>query len=126
MKTLAIRQPWVSLIAEGDKTIEVRTWGTTYRGPLLLVASGKPLHVDVDGERYILPTGEQVCIVGLLDVRPLRQNDLTAAALDDQQPPFDIAGQYAWVLSNPRDVQPTPHKGRLRLYDTPDSHISPA
>lgn len=126
MKTLAIRQPWVSLIAEGDKTIEVRSWTTAHRGPLLLVASGKPLHVPMDdGSIYTLPAGEQVCIVDLLDVRPLRKNDLPAAALDDQQPPFDVAGQYAWVLSNPRDVQPTPHKGRLRLYDTSDNHIRP-
>lgn len=124
MKTLAIRQPWVTLIAEGDKTIEVRTWATTYRGQLLLVASGKPLHVDVDGERYTLPAGEQICIADLIDVRPLRRADLKAACLDDQ-PAFDIAGHYAWRLANIRQVKPRAHKGRLRLYDTPDHHITP-
>lgn len=124
MKTLAIRQPWVTLIAEGDKTIEVRTWATTYRGPLLLVASGKPLHVDVDGERYTLPAGEQICIADLVDVRPLRRADLKAACLDDQ-PAFDITGYYAWRLANIRQTKPRPNKGRLRLYDTPDHLITP-
>jgi len=124
MKTLAIRQPWVSLIAEGDKTIEVRTWRTDHRGPLLLVASGKPLRLDIDGEPYTLPAGCQVCIVDLLEVRPLTAADLVAACLDDLQPPFDIAGHYAWELANPRDVIEAPHKGRLRLYDTPDESVT--
>ena len=129
MKTLAIRQPWVSLIAEGDKTIEVRTWPTAHRGPLLLVASGRPLNVpmdDADSTIYALATGMQVCIVDLLDVRPLRSDDLVAACMDDVRPPFDVAGHFAWVLARPRDVAPTPHKGRLRLYDTPDASIRQA
>lgn len=124
MKTLAIRQPWISLIAEGEKTIEARTWKTAYRGPLLLVASGKPLHVPIDdGETYTLPTGIQVCIVDLIDVRPMTPDDLRDACLDDA-PGFTLtADHYAWILRNPHDVQPTPHKGRLNIYDTPDETI---
>jgi hypothetical protein len=123
MKTLAIRQPWISLIAEGDKTIEVRTWTTTYRGPLLLVASGKALRVPIDdqGTTYTLPAGCHICIADLVNVRPMRPADIAAACLDND---FDITGHYAWELINPRDVAPTPHKGRLRLYDTPDDEIA--
>ena len=43
MKTISIRQPFASLICRGIKTIENRSWGTTYRGKLLIHASGKPL-----------------------------------------------------------------------------------
>ena len=43
MKTLSIRQPFASLICRGIKTIENRSWDTTYRGRLLIHASGKPL-----------------------------------------------------------------------------------
>jgi hypothetical protein len=43
MKTLSIRQPFAILICRGIKTIENRTWDTTYRGKLLIHASGKPL-----------------------------------------------------------------------------------
>lgn len=41
MKALSIRQPWASLIAEGHKTIETRTWAPWkgYRGPLAIHAS---------------------------------------------------------------------------------------
>lgn len=123
IKTLAIRQPWVTLIAEGDKTIEVRSWPTTHRGPLLLVASGKDLHVDVEGARYTLPAGIQVCIVDLMDCRPLRKTDLAAACLDDH-PDFDIQGQWAWIIANVRQVAPAAHKGKLRLYETPDREIT--
>jgi hypothetical protein len=43
MKTLSIRQPYASLICRGIKTIENRSWDTTYRGKLLIHSSGKPL-----------------------------------------------------------------------------------
>ena len=43
MKTIFIRQPFASLICRGIKTIENRSWDTTYRGKLLIHASGKPV-----------------------------------------------------------------------------------
>jgi len=43
MKTLSIRQPFASLICRGIKTIENRSWETSYRGKLLIHASGNPL-----------------------------------------------------------------------------------
>ena len=43
MKTLSIRQPFASLICRGIKTIENRSWNTSYRGKLLIHASGKPI-----------------------------------------------------------------------------------
>jgi hypothetical protein len=39
LKALSIKEPWITLIAEGRKTIETRVWATSYRGPLLLVGS---------------------------------------------------------------------------------------
>lgn len=38
MKALTIRQPWASLVALGVKTIETRSWSTSYRGPLAIHA----------------------------------------------------------------------------------------
>lgn len=38
MKVLTIRQPWATLIAEGLKEYEFRTWNTMYRGDLLIHA----------------------------------------------------------------------------------------
>ncbi|MGH8579805.1 MAG: ASCH domain-containing protein [Gammaproteobacteria bacterium] len=42
MKALSLKQPWANLIAVGGKTIETRTWVTSYRGPLPIVSSKRP------------------------------------------------------------------------------------
>ena len=39
MRTLSVRQPWANLLADGTKTIELRTWATDYRGPLVICAA---------------------------------------------------------------------------------------
>lgn len=120
MKTLAIRQPWATYIAEGTKTVEVRTWATKYRGPLLIVASGRPYQCNDDDERLvILPTQIQVCTVDLLDCRPLTPADFAAACLAGSDPEH-AAGYYGWHLANPRHVMPIKHKGKLNLYRTPE------
>jgi hypothetical protein len=39
VKGITIRQPWVELILQGRKPYEIRSWGTSYRGPILLHAA---------------------------------------------------------------------------------------
>lgn len=39
MKVISILQPWASLIIQGHKKIETRSWNTKYRGELLIHAS---------------------------------------------------------------------------------------
>lgn len=39
MKVISIKQPWASLIVEGYKKFEFRTWKTSYRGEILIHAS---------------------------------------------------------------------------------------
>ncbi len=36
MKVITIKQPWATLIAEGYKEYEFRTWKTKYRGDILI------------------------------------------------------------------------------------------
>lgn len=38
MKVITIKQPWATLIAEGYKKYEFRTWNTKYRGDILIHA----------------------------------------------------------------------------------------
>lgn len=38
MKVITIKQPWATLIAEGYKEYEFRTWKTKYRGDVLIHA----------------------------------------------------------------------------------------
>lgn len=39
---LSVKQPWAALLVGGAKTVEVRTWKTNRRGPLLIHASKIP------------------------------------------------------------------------------------
>ena len=72
MKAISIKDPWASLIAQGEKTIEVRTWKTSYRGPLLVCVSKNPETEN---------SGKAICIVDLCDVRPLKKADEKSACL---------------------------------------------
>lgn len=103
MKALSIRQPWASLIAEGSKTIEVRSWPTKYRGPLLICA-GKKAHVS-------LPTGVAVAIVDVVDCRPFVVGQDEAAACCESDP-----GDFAWVLDNVRPIEHVSVSGKLGIF----------
>lgn len=39
MKALTIWQPWASLLADGEKRFETRSWATSYRGPIAIHAA---------------------------------------------------------------------------------------
>lgn len=130
MKSLSLRQPWAFLTA-CDKSIEVRSWQTDYRGKLLICASQAeknywfpvPTEFKAEfGNHLLMPYGVAFCTVDLVDVRPLTADDRIAAYLEDD---FDIKGQYAWVFENPVPVRPEKVFGKLRLFDVDDSLIVP-
>jgi hypothetical protein len=41
IKAVSLWEPWASLMRTGAKTIETRSWFTSYRGPLLICAAKK-------------------------------------------------------------------------------------
>ena len=109
MKALSVRQPWASLIAFGEKTIEVRSWSTSFRGRLLIHASGK----DIIEDGITLPAGYAIATVEVVDVRPFTASDLEAACLEEM--PDDPC--FAWVLRDAQEIEPVPCNGRLNLWD---------
>lgn len=50
MKILTLKQPWATLVAEGYKKYEFRTWKTNYRGEILIHA-GKG--IDKEGMKRV-------------------------------------------------------------------------
>lgn len=42
MKAITLHQPWASLVVVGAKTVETRSWATSYRGPLVVHAGKRP------------------------------------------------------------------------------------
>lgn len=105
MKALSLRQPWASMIADGRKTIETRTWRTRYRGPLAIHASAHP-YED-------LPTGGIIAVALLYGCRPMEAADEDAACIALYE------GAYAWLLANVQPVELIRCKGRLGLWTLP-------
>jgi len=104
--TLSVHQPYASMIADGVKLIELRTWATVHRGPLLICSTKQP---RVPG----LPSGVALCIVDVVDCRPMKPSDAILACHDYR------SGLVAWCLVNPRRVEQVPVRGQQRLYQRP-------
>ena len=74
MRALSLWQPWASLIYDGRKTIETRSWEMLYRGPLAIHAA-KRIEKDACmkfGYRFgvgpgVIPSGAILCIVNIVD-----------------------------------------------------------
>ena len=78
MKALSFRQPWAELILQGRKTMDLRTYRTSHRGPLAIHASRKVerdacLEHGLDPDN--LEAGGVVGVVELVDVIPLTESD---------------------------------------------------
>ena len=123
LPALSVKQPWASWIATGDKTIETRTWSTDYRGPLLIVASqgvdGRLERRALDSNDAALlerirtaPRGMALCVVNLLDCRPMTADDEAAAGCAWR---LDL---WAWCFQGLWPLAPYRVRGRLGLYRT--------
>lgn len=110
IRCLSVRQPWASLIASGVKTIELRTWRTNYRGPLIVCSAvgGDPrlCHKHGDG-----PRGFALCVVNVVDCR-------RAVHGDTRRSVFPAGPEhYAWILADARPIEPTLIVGRLSFFE---------
>ena len=147
MRGLTLTQPWATLIAIGENSIETRSWGTPYRGELVIhSAKGFPRdarelcaeppyrevlaaagYVDADH----LPRGEIIAIADLVDVMRFTrstQKEVRARAQRGEFPPHEAdfgdfsSGRYGWVLKNVvRLRKPIAYKGMLGLWRLPSA-----
>lgn len=118
MKALSVKQPWASLIRDGIKTLEVRSWRTDHRGSLLIVASKqpdrRPRASPYAPERPVY--GAAVCLVTLVDVRQGTPRDRGRALVNPQ-------GQFVWELEDAMPVEPIRITGQMGLYSVPDRFV---
>jgi hypothetical protein len=123
VKALSIRQPWAHLIAEGIKTVEVRSRLTKYRGPLLICVSKtfKAVRIVDSYKRdwSAVPMwkreemGQAIATVEIVGCEVMTP-DHEAAALVKAAP-----GLWAWKLEGARKITPFPVAGRLGLFVAP-------
>ena len=70
MKVLTLKQPWATLVAEGVKIYEFRSWKTKYRGKVLIHAGAgvdKKDMVRLKELNYNYPASKIVAIADLDD-----------------------------------------------------------
>ena len=129
MKVLSLIEPYATLIKNGVKTIETRSWKTNYRGKLYIHASATKIPKEYKRNKELMSLvninnlnyGQIICSCELVDcikmtdefindIRKNRKNEYITGIYDN--------GRYAWILKNikPLDV-PIKVKGKLNIWD---------
>ena len=122
MRVLTLKQPWATLVAEGIKKIEFRTWKTNYRGKVLIHAGAgidkedmkkfEKLNLEYPSERIIA----EVEIVDCLELNEELNNKIISEkniAYGDKK-----RTGYAWKLDNIKKIDSNiTIKGKLGLWN---------
>ena len=124
MKVITIKQPYATLIAEGYKEYEFRTWRTTYRGDILIHAG---LGIDKEAMerfKYLNLDYPRGCIIAkakitdclLVDAKlkeELKEKDKNVykgAIISKNK-------EYAFKLESIKKVDNIPINGKLSLWN---------
>lgn len=137
MKALSIKQPWAEAILQGVKRVENRTWGTKYRGPVIVHAGltfdrkGYDWLVDREVAAVAAGGGEFLWpgrlwqkdfysrggFLGVMEITGCSAPGEQSGAAD----PWRDPAQYGWQIGRVlRFAEPVPGKGRLGLFQPPD------
>ena len=125
MKVLTIKQPFATLIAEGLKEYEFRTWRTKYRGDILIHA-GKSIDKKAMNRYEHLnleyPTGCLIAKASIVDCITIDNN--TRKMLEKKNPLVysNIIKHTEWKgygfkLENVEKIEPISINGKLSLWD---------
>ena len=125
MKVITVKQPFATLIAEGLKEYEFRTWKTKYRGDILIHA-GKGIdkkamkryeHLNLE-----YPSG---CIIAKAAITDCVYIDDKMIEILKKKDPLVYYGVihdsnwdgYGFKLENVEKIKPIPINGKLSLWD---------
>ncbi|MDH3278368.1 MAG: ASCH domain-containing protein [Nitrosopumilus sp.] len=121
MKCLSISQPFADLIISGKKSIELRTWNTSFRGEFLIHA---PIKIRTQDCKRLKITKKLVtgAIVGKAVLYDVKKYNSSMEIKKDQK--FHLAAKdvynkkYGFMLKNTRPFRiPIPWKGQLRFFE---------
>ena len=121
-RCLSVKQPFATMLVRptwraedgtlmGEKSIELRSKSTKYRGDVLICASKKP---EVAG----MKSGCALGLVELYDVKPVSEfteEDWQATCIRPEER-GNFRGEYGWLMRNPRRVIEVPISGKLGLF----------
>lgn len=124
MKALTIKQPWATLIMQGDKKFEFRSWQTKYRGDLLIHA-GKGIDKEAMKRlsKYLpaeLPYGKILGKVKLVDCIKMSPEfkEMLLKENNDIYTNSSFQENYGWQVSDVQVFEKTIEvKGHLSLWE---------
>jgi len=124
MKVVSIREPYATLIKDGIKKVETRSWKTKYRGPIYIhscVAKSKIKERVKDLIKSELQYGYIICKAELIDCIYMDEEYIEKVKKEDYNNyicgRYEI-GRYAWVLDNIETLdKPIKIKGQLGLWN---------
>lgn len=118
-RCLSIRQPWAYLILHGGKDVENRSWPTSFRGRLLIHASGgmtkrewkyaRDYAIWQCGYDKPFPAYESLHRGGIVG-----WVELVSCVESSTSPWFE--GPYGFLLRNPQPLEFTPCRGQLGFF----------
>ncbi len=127
MKAITIKQPWATLIAEGYKKYEFRTWRTKYRGEILIHAGKGIDKKAVERFKHLnlnYPIGQIIAKADLTDCvkvddrlrEELKKIDsiVYKGVIDKTSNDWD---GYGFQLENVQKIKPIEINGKLSLWD---------
>jgi hypothetical protein len=126
MKAVSIKEPFASLIKNGVKCIETRSWKTNYRGKILIHSSKTHQSIRDNIKHLVdfdLTYGCILCEAELVDciymteefIEKLKKENYTEYLCGRYE-----VGRYAWVLKNIKPIKPIPTKGQLGIWNYND------
>lgn len=122
MKVLTLKQPWATLVAEGIKKYEFRSWKTKYRGKVLIHAGSG---IDKEGMKKYrnldleFPSRRIIAVVEIEDCLEL-DGKLNKKILEEDNIAYGnkIRTGYAWKLNNVKKINCNKEiKGQLGLWN---------
>lgn len=125
MKVLSIKEPWASLIMNGTKKIETRSWKTKYRGEIYIHASLSKAKIT-KSEVYELikdmnfKCGYIICKCNLVDCIYMTDeyvNDMKINHYEEYICGHYEVGRYAWIVEDVKVIEPIKAKGKLGLWN---------
>ena len=127
MKVISIKEPFATLIRNGDKKIETRSWKTNYRGELFIHASGKNIAKEFLINDYVVSLidglnmnyGKIICRGNLVDCVYMDEKFLNSIKEDEKEFKLGLyeLGRYAWIFENVEPIYPIPAKGQLNIWN---------
>ena len=123
LKVLTLKQPWATLVAEGIKKYEFRSWKTNYRGKVLIHAGAGIDKKEMENFKNLnlkFPSKRILAEVELEDCLELN-DELNKKIIAEKNIAYGSKYRtgYAWKLTNSKKINYNKDvKGQLGLWNT--------